>query len=283
MKKEKTVKCASADSLKIYIREINQYPLLTVEEEQELAALVHGADAAASEEAVQTFVNSNLRLVVKIASEFRNSGLSQSDLIAEGNIGLMRAAQLYEPGRDAKFSTYAAPWIRQYMRRAIGNQVHVIRLPEQTLKRMQKIDETEMHLKGQLNREPSIFEVSEAVNLDEKTLQKVKSSKIQIISLNAEVKEGDDSSYADIIADPASVAPDNAICTAETRELLYKSLQKLDERERGILEMRFYQGKTLEDISKQLGKTRERIRQLQNEGLLKLRLMLRKEITNIAS
>lgn len=283
MNKEKTVKCASSDSLNIYLKEIRQYPLLTAEEEQKLAALVHGTDAAAAEEAVQTFVNSNLRLVVKIASEFRNSGLSQSDLIAEGNIGLMRAAKLFEHNRDAKFSTYAAPWIRQYMRRAVGKQAHVIRLPEQTLKRMQKIDEAEMHLKGQLDREPSIFEVAEAANLDEKTLKKVKSAKIQIISLNAEVKEGEDSSYADIIADPEAVSPDNAICTAETRELLYKSMQKLDVRERDILEMRFYQGKTLEDISRQFGKTRERIRQLQNEGLLKLRLMLRKEITNIAS
>ncbi len=283
MKKEKTFKNTAFDALNVYLKEIEQYPRLTVEEEQELAKLLQSGDEQLISHAANTLVNSNLRLVVKIAHEYRDKGLSLLDLIEEGNLGLMRAALLYKPDTGAKFSTYSAWWIKQYMRRAIQNQSRTVRIPIQTLQRLKKIYETENHLKGILDRLPTAAEIAEAAKMDESIVKKTVNNNVFTISMHSAIKEGEDDSLSDLIPDTNIKSPDAAIGDADTYKLLSESFKTLIRREQEVLQMRFYQGKTLEEISYTLGCTRERVRQIQNDGLMKLRMLMRDEISAVAS
>ena len=283
MKKEKTFKNTSFDALNVYLKEIEQYSLLTVEEEQELAKLLQSGDEQLVARSAAALVNSNLRLVVKIAHEYRDNGLSLLDLIEEGNLGLMRAALLYKPDTGAKFSTYSAWWIKQYMRRAIQNQSRTVRIPIQTLQRLRKIYETESRLKGILDRIPTAAEIADAAGMDDSIVKKTVNSNVFTVSIHSSIKEGENDTLSELLPDNSIKSPDAAIGDTDTYKLLSESFKTLDPREQQVLQMRFFQGKTLEEISYTIGRTRERVRQIQNDGLLKLRLLMRDEISAVAS
>ena len=273
----------TVDYFENYLNEIGKYPLLSIEEEQRLADLIHGNDTQAAAEAANTLVMSNLRLVAKIASNYYGKGLCKADLISEGTVGLMRAALRFKNNKGAKFSTYAAYWIREYIRRGIAYRGQTVRIPLTVFNSMNTIYAKEQLLKGKLDRVPTASDIADAVNLDEKTIGKIQNFRNSFISVDAEIKDGESNTFADIIADPSAPSPEKNIADRDTAKLLRESLLKLDERERNVIEMRFYQGRTLDDIGLAMGKTKERIRQIQNEGLCKLRFFMRDEISSIAS
>jgi RNA polymerase primary sigma factor len=266
-----------SDSLKQYINEISNYSLITVEEEMKLAKQIHGNNEVEQKKALETLILSNLRLVVKIAHDFRGCGLPIADLISEGNIGLMRASKTFDPTLGSKFSTYAAWWIKQTMRRAIANQTRTIRVPVQTGNKMCRIRQTKILLKTELGREPSDLEIAEYLDFSERTVSTLRRAESSIFSLQDQITVGEEGSFEDLIADPHAIQPDTGISNDDSMELLQESLELLDPREREIIAMRFFENKTLDEVSHMIGRTRERVRQIQNQALLKLRSLMKEE------
>ena len=273
----------NVDFFEMYFEEMCKYPLLSVEEEKHLADLINGNDTAAADEAADILVMSNLRLVVKIAANYAGRGLSKAELVSEGTLGLIHAAMRFKSNKGAKFSTYASFWIREYIRRGIAYRGQLIHLPLTQFNRMNTVYAQEQILKNQLRKAPTVEEIAAAAKLDAGVVAEVNKFRRSFISIDAEIKEGESNTFSDIIAGPATHAPWQNIADCDTIKLLHESLQKLDERERNVLELRFYQGKTLEDIGISMGKTKERIRQIQNDGLHKLRLLMKDEISSLAS
>lgn len=279
----KNVNRKNVDYFEKYFEEICKYSLLTVEEENRLADLIQGNDIAAADEAADILVKSNLRLVVKIASKYCGRGLSKAELVSEGTFGLMRAAMNFKNNKGAKFSTYASYWIREYIRRGIAYKGQLIHLPLTLFNRMNSVYVQEQILKNQLKRMTNAENIVASAEFNAGIVSEINKFRTSFISIDAEIKEGENNTFSDIIADPAASAPWQNIADCDTVKLLNESLQKLDERERNVLELRFYQGKTLEDIGISMGKTKERIRQIQNDGLQKLCLLMKDEISTIAS
>ena len=279
MDNSRNVNRKNVDYFEKYFEEICKYPLLTVEEEKRLADLIQGNDIAAADEAADILVKSNLRLVVKIAANYADRGLSKAELVSEGTLGLMHAAMRFKSNKGAKFSTYASFWIREYIRRGIAYRGQLIHLPLTQFNRMNTVYAQEQILKNQLRKVPTVEDTAAAAKLD----AEVNKFRNSFISIDAAIKEGESNTFSDIIADPAASVPWQNIADCDTVKLLNELLQKLDKRERNVLELRFYQGKTLEDIGISMGKTKERIRQIQNDGLQKLRLLMKDEISTIAS
>ena len=279
MDNSRNVNRKNVDYFEKYFEEICKYPLLTVEEENRLADLIQGNDIAAADEAADILVKSNLRLVVKIAANYADRGLSKAELVSEGTLGLMHAAMRFKSNKGAKFSTYASFWIREYIRRGIAYRGQLIHLPLTQFNRMNTVYAQEQILKNQLRKAPTVEDIAAAAKLD----AEVNKFRNSFISIDAAIKEGENNTFSDIIADPAASVPWQNIADCDTVKLLNELLQQLDKRERNVLELRFYQGKTLEDIGISMGKTKERIRQIQNDGLQKLRLLMKDEISTIAS
>ena len=265
------------DTMKLYMQNIGQYPLVTPEEEVELAARI----AQGSEEARAKLIRSNLRLVVKIAHDFKGLGLPLLDLISEGNIGLMRAVEKFDPTKGAKLSSYAAWWIKQSMRRALANQARTIRIPVQSASKISKIQAARTKLVEQLGRDPTDKEVAKEVNLTERTVTGLRLGKTTTISLHDPIQHGEDGEFRDIIPDEKTTAPDEIVQDEEALHHMLKLTDKLDERERTILNLRFglngERPRTLEEVSQTIGRTRERVRQIQNQALEKLRAMLEED------
>jgi len=265
------------DTMKLYMQNIGQYPLITPAEEVELAARIAKGDA----EARTILIRSNLRLVVKIAHDFKGLGLPLLDLISEGNIGLMRAVEKFDPSKGAKLSSYAAWWIKQSMRRALANQTKIIRIPVQSATKISKIHAAKIKLTEELGRDPSDKEISVAVNLTERTVTGLRLGKTTTISLHDPIQHGEDGEFHDIIADEKASAPDELIQDEETLSHMLMLTEQLEERERTILVLRFglngERPKTLEEVSKTIGRTRERVRQIQNQALDKLRSLLEED------
>jgi len=265
------------DTMKLYMQNIGQYSLVTPQEEVELAARIAAGDA----EARDKLIRSNLRLVVKIAHDFKGLGLPLLDLISEGNIGLMRAVEKFDPSKGAKLSSYAAWWIKQSMRRALANQARTIRIPVQSASKISKIQAARARLKEKLDREPTDKEIAEEVNLTVRTVSGLRLGKTTTISLHDPIQHGEDGEFRDIIPDDKSVGPDALVQDAETLRHMLELIDHLDDRERRILQLRFgLNGKrprTLEEVSQCIGRTRERVRQIQNQALEKLRMMLDEE------
>ena len=276
------------DTMKLYMQSISQFKLVTGEQEKQLARIIQEGKEAA-EEAKNTLINSNLRLVVKIAHDFKGMGLPLLDLISEGNIGLMRAVEKFDPDKGAKLSSYAAWWIKQSMRRALANQARTIRIPVQSASKIGKIQSAKNRLAQELGREPTDKEIANEINLTERTVMGLRQGKASTISLFDPIQSGAEGEFKDIIPDDKTVAPNDIIQDDEILSLMMKKVDKLPERERVILTLRFGldggKPKTLEEVSHIIGRTRERVRQIQNQALERLRSAIeeQKSIEEVAN
>lgn len=264
--------------IKIYLREIGQTPLLTREDEVKLARKIKRGDGVAR----QQMIKANLRLVVKIAHDYTNFGLPLLDLISEGNIGLMKAVERFDPKKGGKLSTYAAWWIKQSIKRALANQSKTIRLPVHLVDKIARMRRTAMHLAEELGREPTDEELAEELGFSAAKVSQLRTAAIRPASLDAAMNQEDDSSsLGDMIGDEAALTPYELLSDKNLRTAMADVLEVLDERELRILTMRFgLDGKkemTLEEVGRRFRVTRERIRQLQNIALRKLKKALEKK------
>jgi RNA polymerase primary sigma factor len=264
-------------SLKLYMREISRTPLLTPDEEVELAAKIKLGD----KDARTQMISANLRLVVKIAQDYSGYGLPLSDLISEGNIGLMKAVERFDPEKGGKLSTYAAWWIKQSIKRALANQSKTIRLPVHMVDKIAKMRRISSMLGEALGREPTDEELSEELGLPRRKLAMLKQASQRPTSLDAPINEGEATQYGEIIGDEAADNPLESLTDKNMHGELDDLLSVLDQRERRIIDERFgLNGKkplTLEEVGREFGVTRERIRQLQNVALTKMRKALRRK------
>ncbi len=265
------------DTMKLYMQSIGQFRLVTQKEEAQLAKRIAKGD----QEARDILISSNLRLVVKIAHDFKGLGLPLLDLISEGNIGLMRAVEKFDPSKGAKLSSYAAWWIKQSMRRALANQARTIRIPVQSASKIGKIQNAKAKLTQTLGREPTDKEIATEINLTERTVTGLRQGKASTISLFDPIQNGAEGEFKDIIPDDKTIAPNDIIQDNETLQLMMKMVAKLPERERVILKLRFGldggKPKTLEEVSHAIGRTRERVRQIQNQALERLRAAIEEQ------
>jgi len=261
-------------TMKLYMQNIGQYPLVTPDEEVELAARIKQGD----KDARAKLIRSNLRLVVKIAHDFKGLGLPLLDLISEGNIGLMRAVEKFDPSKGAKLSSYGAWWIKQSMRRAIANQSRTIRVPVQSAAKLAAIRAARTSLSESLQREPTVQELASRTGLSARTVHSLASVNPYTVSLDAPLQAGEDGVLRDLVADSSASQPDEDIDAAQNRATMLDMLQYLDHREQAVLQRRFglngFERQTLEQVSAVIGRTRERVRQIQNGALAKLRLWL---------
>jgi RNA polymerase primary sigma factor len=261
----------SGDPIRLYMREIGQVPLLTIKEEIVLAKRIKRGDAAAREH----MIRANLRLVVKIARGYENYGLPLLDLISEGNIGLMKAVERFDPNKGAKLSTYAAWWIKQSIKRALADQGKTIRLPVHVVDKLFHIRKCEAQLVELLGREPTDSEIAEELGMKTDQVRDYRKASIAPTSLDAKLGDDDTNRFADIVADPNATAPYQQAVEDSDNQILGEVINTLSPREQTILKLRFGLGgndeKTLEEVGEQFGVTRERIRQIQDEALKKLR------------
>ena len=263
-------------SLNVYLREISETPLLTREEEVVLAEKIQAGDKSAREH----MIKANLRLVVKIAKDYSNYGLPLVDLISEGNMGLMKAVERFDPEKGGKLSTYAAWWIKQSIKRALANQSKTIRLPVHMVDKISRMRRISSMLAEELGREPTNSELAEEIGIPRKKLAMLKQAAQRPASLDAPVQEGETSAYGELIGDESAVDPALALENKNMHTQLDGLLNVLDKREQRIIDARFgldgQNPKTLEEVGLEFGVTRERIRQLQNVALAKMRKNLRK-------
>ncbi len=266
------------DTMKMYMAEIAQISLVTKNDEAMLAKAIHGDNLDQHDEARSTLIQANLRLVVKIAHDFKGLGLPLLDLISEGNIGLMRAVEKFDPAKGAKFSSYAAWWIKQSMRRALANQSRTIRIPVQSAGKITKIKSVHSKLAEELGREPTDAEIADQLDFSERTVAGLRLADHRTFSLHDPIQQGEEGEFQDIIPDRHALTPDQILGDVESVDRLLELLEKLEDRERKILEMRFglngARPLTLEEVSQRIGRTRERVRQIQNQALAKLKALL---------
>jgi RNA polymerase primary sigma factor len=265
------------NGLNRYLREIGRFPLLTPEQEIELAKKIKKGDAAARER----MITANLRLVVTIARDYANLGLSLLDLISEGNIGLTKAVERFEPTKGAKLSTYAMWWIKQSIKRALANQSKTIRVPVHLADKIAKVRRVSLQMSDQLGREPTDDELGEEIGIDSDKITRLKSVGIRPASLDAPIADNDLTEFGEVIADDEAQTPFELLRDENLLGEVEGLLEVLDPREKKIISQRFGldggKPKTLEVVGKDFGITRERIRQLQNIALAKLRRALMKK------
>lgn len=258
-------------TLQLYLREIRKTPLLTIQDEIDLAARIKQGDAEARAHMIQA----NLRLVVKIAYDYNNFGLPLMDLISEGNIGLVKAVERFDPSKGGKLSTYAAWWIKQSIKRALANQSKTIRLPVHLVEKIAKMRRRITALTEELGREPTDDEISLEMGIPVNKIAHLKSVSVRPSSLNAPVGEEDSTELGDLIGDEKALTPFENLRTKATYGDLAQLLSQLEPREEEIIRLRFgLDGevpKTLEEVGEMFEITRERVRQLQNIALNKLR------------
>jgi RNA polymerase primary sigma factor len=256
----------TTDALQLFLREAGKHALLTAPQEVELAKAIERGDAAAK----QRMIQSNLRLVVSIAKNYRNQGLPFLDLIQEGTLGLIRAVEKFDWRRGYKFSTYATWWIRQAVARALADKARTIRMPVHIVERMQKMNRAERTLWMELGREPTLEEIAAEASLPLEQAREVRAAARASASLDQPVGEQEDAVFGDFVAgeDPL---PEERVETALRSQALTTALQALPDRERQVLVLRYglvdEEPKTLEDIGRRLGLTRERVRQIELEAL----------------
>ncbi len=260
------------DSVRLYLREIGKIPLLNAEEELALAQRVVAGDKDAKDKMAEA----NMRLVVSIAKRYVGRGLDLLDLIQEGNTGLLRAVEKFDPDKGFKFSTYATWWIRQAITRAIADQARTIRIPVHMVETINKLLRTQRRLTQELNREPTNEEIAKAMEIDVEKVEHIMKIKQDISSLDASVRDDEeDSVLADFIEDEDTVSPEESATNQLLKEHVKDMLGSLTEREQKILKLRFglEDGKshTLEEVGQEFSVTRERIRQIEAKALAKLR------------
>ena len=267
----------SDNSLDLYLREISRTPLLTIAEECDLAERIKMGD----EEARSHLIRANLRLVVKIARDYSGYGVSLNDLISEGNIGLMQAVERFDPEKGGKFSTSGAWWIKQSVKRALANPSKTIRLPVHMVDKIARMRRIASMLAEALGREPTDEEIAAELGLPRQKIAMLKQSAQRQSSLDAPVGEGEVKLQGDIITDESAPDPLEALTDKNLREQIGDLLHVLNERERKIIDDRFglngLKPMLLEDVGREFGVSRERIRQLQNVALAKMRKALMKK------
>lgn len=262
------------NSVKTYMGEIASYPLVTRNEEVELA----GEIADGSDEARRKLTEGNLRLVVKIAHDYKNLGVPLADLIAEGNVGLMKAVSKFKPDKGAKFSSYAAWWIKQAIRRAIANQSRVVRVPVQAAAKMKLIRQTSLQLSKKLGYVPTEKDIAKELGMTERSIRStIATVNTSLISMDAELQEGEGGTIGDLLTDAKSDSPEDIMEKGDVISLLKDIVEtQLNEREQTIIRMRYGfddgKPKTLEEVSMIIGRTRERVRQIQHQALKKLKI-----------
>jgi RNA polymerase primary sigma factor len=261
---------ATTDALQLFLNEMARYPLLTAEQEVELAKRIERGDKAAKDR----MVNSNLRLVVSIAKKYQGHGLSLLDLIQEGIIGLIRAVEKFDWRRGYKFSTYATWWIRQAVQRGVANKARTIRMPVHIVDRERKIARAERELHVKLGRAPTLQEIAKSAKLPLKQVREVQQAARAVTSLDRPVGTEGDASLGDLVAGQEA-PPEEELEISLRQDALRRAIAELPDRERDVLKMRFGLNgdpdpQSLEAIGKTLGLTRERVRQIETEALSRL-------------
>ena len=262
--------------IKLYLREIGQVKLLTPQEEIELAARIKKGDKKAREH----MIKANLRLVVKIARDYDGLGLPLLDLISEGNIGLMKAVERFDPKKGGKLSTYGSWWIKQSIKRALANQSKTIRLPVHLVDKISRMRRTAMKLQEELGREPTDEELAAELGTTASRVSQMRIASIRPASLDAPIGDDDTNNFSDMVEDERAINPYDELEDKTVTSMLQEMVKHLDDREATILRYRFGldggQEKTLEEVGEKFGVTRERVRQIQNLALRKLRKMIEK-------
>ncbi|MCZ7588417.1 MAG: sigma-70 family RNA polymerase sigma factor [Gaiella sp.] len=263
----------STDTLQLFLKDIGKVPLLTAAQEVELAKRIERGDHSAK----QAMVEANLRLVVSIAKRYRNQGLPFLDLIQEGTIGLVRAAEKFDWRKGFKFSTYATWWIRQAVARAIADKGRTIRMPVHVVEKLNKISRSERKLRAELAREPTALEIANDLDLPVEEVEQIKRSAQTPVSLEKPVGDEEESEFGHFLTDQSEPLPDEAAEVAIRREALRSILAALSPRERQVLELRYgldgQQPRTLDEVGRAFNVTRERIRQIEHQSLKKLRAL----------
>jgi RNA polymerase primary sigma factor len=261
---------ATTDALQLFMNEVGRYPLLTKEQEVELAKRIERGDR----EAKDRMINSNLRLVISIAKRYQGRGLSLLDLVQEGIIGLIRAAEKFDYRRGFKFSTYATWWIRQAVQRGVANKSREIRIPVHIVEREQRIARVERELTGRLGRDPSDAEVAKAAELSPDQVQEVRDAARAVASLDRPVGEGEGAALGELVPGHEE-SPEQEVTLSLEQEALRRAVADLPERERDVVKLRYGldgdpDPKSLDEIGRVLGVTRERVRQIESDALNRL-------------
>jgi RNA polymerase primary sigma factor len=263
----------TADSLQLFLKDVGKVDLLTAAQEVELAKRIERGDQRAK----QQMVEANLRLVVSIAKRYRNQGLPFLDLIQEGTIGLVRAAEKFDWRKGYKFSTYATWWIRQAVARALADKARTIRMPVHVVEKLNKIMRTERKLRAERGREPTNAEIAQELEMTVVEVDGIRRTSQAPVSLEKPVGDDEESEFGHFIEDENVPLPDEAADTAFRAEALARCLGALNYRERRVLELRYglngEQPCTLDEVGRTFSVTRERIRQIENQGLKKLRAL----------
>ena len=263
----------STDSLQLFLKDIGKVSLLTAAQEVELAKRIERGDHGAKQEMVEA----NLRLVVSIAKRYRNQGLPFLDLIQEGTIGLVRAAEKFDYRKGFKFSTYATWWIRQAVARALADKGRTIRMPVHVVEKLNKILRAERKLRSEIGREPTAIEIAAEIDMTIEEVEAIRRSAQTPVSLEKPVGEDDESTFGHFIEDESEPLPDEVVSVTMRNEALTRALSMLGERERRVLELRYglngEQPRTLDEVGRAFNVTRERIRQIENQSLKKLRAL----------
>jgi RNA polymerase primary sigma factor len=261
----------STDALQLFLKDIGKVELLTAPQEVELAKRIERGDDAAKRQMVEA----NLRLVVSIAKRYRNQGLPFLDLIQEGTIGLVRAAEKFDHRKGFKFSTYATWWIRQAVARALADKARTIRMPVHVVEKLNKIVRTERKLRAELGREPGSREIALELDLTIDEVEQIRRSAQVPVSLEKPVGDDEESEFGHFLTDESAPLPDEAADDALRKDALRRILRTLSARERSVLELRYglngEQPRTLDEVGRAFSVTRERIRQIENQCLKKLR------------
>lgn len=259
----------TTDSLQLFLKDIGKVRLLTAQEEVDLAKRIERGDL----DAKQKMVESNLRLVVSIAKNYRNQGLPFLDLIQEGTLGLVRAAEKFDYRKGFKFSTYATWWIRQAIARALADKARTIRIPVHVVEKLNKIGRAERKLVT-VGREPTAEEIAEVTGIEPEEVESIKRSAQAPVSLEKPVGDEEESEFGQFIADERAESPYERAAEILTKEALREALENLSYRERRVLELRYGLGgehpRTLDEVGRTFNVTRERIRQIENQSLKKL-------------
>ncbi len=263
----------STDTLQLFLKDIGKVPLLTAAQEVELAKRIERGDHAAK----QAMVEANLRLVVSIAKRYRNQGLPFLDLIQEGTIGLVRAAEKFDHRKGFKFSTYATWWIRQAVARALADKARTIRMPVHVVEKLNKIVRSERKLRAELLREPTTAEIAKDLDLTLDEVEHIRRSAQTPVSLEKPVGDEEESEFGHFLTDDSAPLPEEEAEVAMRKEALRAILDTLSQRERRVLELRYgldgEQPRTLDEVGRTFNVTRERIRQIENQCLKKLRAL----------
>ena len=263
----------STDALQLFLKDIGKVDLLTAAQEVELAKRIERGDHGAK----QAMVEANLRLVVSIAKKYRNQGLPFLDLIQEGTIGLVRAAEKFDYRKGFKFSTYATWWIRQAVARALADKARTIRMPVHVVEKLNKIVRSERKLRAEFGREPSSAEIAFDVDLTAEEVEQIRRSAQTPVSLEKPVGDEEESEFGHFLQDESVPLPDEAAEVTLRKEALQRILGTLSHRERRVLELRYgldgQHPRTLDEVGRTFNVTRERIRQIENQSLKKLRAL----------